>query len=34
MTKYDSKYFNSAVLMDKAFISVVESQNFDYISVK
>ena len=34
MTKSESKYFNTAVLMDKALISILEKKDFQYISVK
>lgn len=34
MNKSESKYFNTAVLMDNALISLLEKKNFQYISVK
>lgn len=34
MNKSESKYFNTAVKMDKAFLSLLETKDFDYITVK
>lgn len=34
MNKSESKYFNTAVLMDNALISLLEKKDFQYISVK
>lgn len=34
MNKSESKYFNTAVKMDKAFISLLEKKDFEYITVK
>lgn len=33
MNKAESKYFNTAVRMDKALISLLEKKNFEYITV-
>ncbi len=34
MNKNESKYFNTALLMDEALISLLESKDFEYITVK
>lgn len=34
MTKAESKYFNTALKMDKAFIEILEKKDFEYITVK
>ncbi len=34
MTKSESKYFNTAILMDKAFLELLEKKDFEYITVK
>lgn len=34
MNKSESKYFNTAVRMDEALLSLLEKKNFDYISIK
>lgn len=34
MNKSESKYFNTAVRMDEALISLLEKKDFDYITVK
>ena len=34
MNKNESKYFNTAVKMDKALISLLEKKDFEYISIK
>ncbi|MGN1444067.1 MAG: TetR/AcrR family transcriptional regulator [Acutalibacteraceae bacterium] len=34
MNKSESKYFNTAVKMDKAFLSLLETKDFSYITVK
>lgn len=34
MNKNESKYFNTAVKMDKAFLSLLEKKDFSYITVK
>lgn len=34
MNKSESKYFNTALLMDKALITLLEEKDFDYITVK
>lgn len=34
MDKSQSKYFNTAVRMDKALISLLEKKDFDYITIK
>lgn len=34
MNKSESKYFNTAVKMDKAFLSLLEKKDFEYISIK
>ena len=34
MNKYESKYFNTAIKMDEAFLSLIEVKNFEYITVK
>lgn len=34
MNKYESKYFNTALRMDEAFISLLEKKDMEYISVK
>ena len=34
MNKSESKYFNSAIKMDKAFLGLLEKKDFEYISVK
>lgn len=34
MNKSESKYFNTAVKMDKAFLSLLEKKDFEYITIK
>ena len=34
MNKSESKYFNTAVKMDKAFLDLLEHKDFEYITVK
>lgn len=34
MNKSESKYFNTAIKMDKAFLALLEEKNFEYITVK
>lgn len=34
MNKSESKYFNTAIKMDKAFLDLLMKKNFEYISVK
>lgn len=34
MNKSESKYFNTAIKMDKAFMEVLEQKDFEYISIK
>ena len=34
MNKYESKYFNTAIKMDEAFLSLIEVKDFEYITVK
>lgn len=34
MNRSESKYFNTAVRMDEAFLSLLEKKSFDYITVK
>lgn len=34
MKKSESKYFNTAMKMDKAFLEILEKKDFDYITVK
>lgn len=34
MNKNESKYFNTAVKMDKALIELLEKKNFEYITIK
>ncbi len=34
MNKSESKYFNTALLMDKALITLLEEKDFEYITVK
>lgn len=34
MNKSESKYFNTAVKMDEAFMEILEQKDFEYISVK
>ena len=34
MTKSESKYFNTAIKMDNAFMEILEEKDFEYISVK
>ena len=34
MNKNESKYFNTAVKMDKAFLARIEKKDFAYITVK
>ena len=34
MNKNESKYFNTAVKMDKALITLLENKDFEYISIK
>ena len=34
MNKSESKYFNTAVRMDEALISLLEKKDFEYITIK
>ena len=34
MNKSESKYFNTAIKMDEAFLSLIEVEDFEYITVK
>lgn len=34
MNKSESKYFNTAIRMDEAFISLLEKKDFEYITIK
>ena len=34
LNKSESKYFNTAVKMDKAFLDLLEHKDFEYITVK
>ena len=34
MNKSESKYFNTAIKMDEAFLSLIEVKDFEYITVK
>lgn len=34
MNKSESKYFNTAMRMDKAFLTLLEKKDFEYITVK
>lgn len=34
MNKSESKYFNTAIKMDEAFISLLEKKDFEYITIK
>lgn len=34
LNKSESKYFNTALKMDKAFLEILENKNFEYITVK
>lgn len=34
MNKSESKYFNTAIRMDKAFLSLLEKKDFEYITIK
>lgn len=34
MNKSESKYFNTAIRMDKAFLQLLEKKDFEYISIK
>lgn len=34
MNKSESKYFNTAIKMDKALIKLLDKKPFDYITVK
>ena len=34
MNKSESKYFNTAVRMDEAFLKLLEKKDFEYITVK
>ena len=34
MNKSESKYFNTAVRMDKAFLELLGTKSFEYITVK
>ncbi len=34
MNRSESKYFNTAVLMDQAFLAILEKKDFEYITVK
>lgn len=34
MNKNESKYFNTAIKMDEAFLELLEKKDFSYITVK
>ena len=34
MNKNESKYFNTAIKMDKALITLLEKKDFEYITIK
>ncbi|MGN1134205.1 MAG: TetR/AcrR family transcriptional regulator [Oscillospiraceae bacterium] len=34
MNKSESKYFNTAVKMDEALLSILETKDFKYITIK
>ena len=34
MNKSESKYFNTAVKMDKALLALLEKKDFEYITIK
>lgn len=34
MNKSDSKYYNTAIKMDEAFLQLLNEKDFDYITVK
>ena len=34
MNKNESKYFNTAIKMDQAFLELLEKKDFSYITVK
>jgi AcrR family transcriptional regulator len=34
MNKYESKYFNTAIKMDEALLSLLEKKDFEYITIK
>ena len=34
MNKSESKYFNTAMKMDEAFLSLLEKKDFEYITIK
>lgn len=34
MNKHESKYFNTAILMDEALINLLNKKNIEYISIK
>ena len=34
MNKSESKYYNTAVLMDEALLLLLESKDFDFITIK
>lgn len=34
MNRSESKYFNTAIRMDKAFLSLLEKKDFEYITIK
>ena len=34
MNKNESKYFNTAINMDQAFLELLEKKDFSYITVK
>lgn len=34
MNKSESKYFNTAVLMDEALLQLLQKKDFDYITIK
>ena len=34
MNKNESKYFNTAVKMDKALLELLEKKDFEYITIK
>ena len=34
MNKNESKYFNTAIKMDEALITLLEKKEFEYISIK
>ena len=34
MNKFESKYFNTSIIMDEALISLLETKEYDFISIK